>query len=91
LDSGCWLGPLEQLEKAINGLKKSARKADKDPSKIRIIVLAYPNVLDHPSKTSSIERSPMTGTIDQIGSDIDQIKTMGVEHLIFGYTFSPIG
>ncbi len=84
-------GPLEQLEKAINGLKESVRKADKDPSKIRIIVLAHPNVLDHSSKTSAIERSPMTGTIDQIGSDIDQIKTMGVEHLIFGYTFSPIG
>jgi len=33
----------------------------------------------------------MTGTIDQIGSDVEQIKAMGAEHIIFGYAFSPIG
>jgi hypothetical protein len=32
----------------------------------------------------------MTGTTDQIGTDINQIKAMGVEHIIFGYVFSPI-
>jgi hypothetical protein len=32
----------------------------------------------------------MIGTIDQIGTDIDQIKAMGVEHIIFGHIFSPI-
>ncbi|MGA7900123.1 MAG: TIGR03619 family F420-dependent LLM class oxidoreductase [Nitrososphaeraceae archaeon] len=86
-------GPLEQLEQAINGLRESARKANKDSSKIRIFVLTYPTVLDSSSQTSSSEqqRLPMTGTIDQIGSDIAQIKAMGAEHLIFGYAFSPIG
>jgi hypothetical protein len=33
----------------------------------------------------------MTGTIDQIGTDINQIREMGIEHIIFGYAFSPIG
>lgn len=33
----------------------------------------------------------MTSTADQIGTNIDQIKYMGVEHIIFGYAFSPIG
>ncbi len=33
----------------------------------------------------------MTGTIDQIGADIDRIKAMGVEHIMFGHKFSPIG
>jgi hypothetical protein len=32
----------------------------------------------------------MTGTIDQIGTDICQIKAMGIEHIIFGYISSPI-
>jgi len=32
----------------------------------------------------------MTGTIDQIGTDIDQIKAMNVEHIMFGHAFSPI-
>ena len=85
-------GPLEQLEQAINGLRESARKANKDPSNIRIFVLTYPNVLDSSSSSSpNQQRSPMSGTIDQIGSDIDTIKAMGAEHIIFGYAFSPLG
>ncbi len=84
--------PLEQQEQAINGLRESARKANKDPSNIRIFVLSYPNVLDSPpSSSSNQQRLPMSGTIDQIGSDIRRIKAMGVEHIIFGYAFSPLG
>ena len=33
----------------------------------------------------------MTGTVDQIGANINQIKAMGVEHIIFGHAFSPLG
>jgi probable F420-dependent oxidoreductase len=86
-------GPLTQLEQSIKGLREDARKANKDPSKIRIFVLTYPNVLDSssPAPSSEQQRSPMTGTTDQIGTDIDQIKSMGAEHIIFGYVFSPIG
>ena len=85
--------PLEQQEQAINGLREAARKANKDPSNIRIFVLSYPNVLDSSSQSSSSNqpRSPMSGNIDQIGTDIDRIKAMGAEHIIFGYAFSPIG
>jgi probable F420-dependent oxidoreductase len=86
-------GPLEQLEQAINGLREGARKANRDPSKIHVFVLTYPNVLDSsPTSSQQQQRLPMTGTIDQIGSDIERIKAMdGVEHIIFGYAFSPIG
>lgn len=81
-------GPLEQLEQAINGLKESARRADKDPSKISIYMGSYPNVLESPSNQI---RAPMTGTIEQIGSDIEQIKAMGTDHIIFGHLFSSVG
>ena len=88
-------GPLGQLEQAINGLREGARKANKDPSKIRVFVLTYPNVLDSfsspTSSSSKQQRLPMSGSIDQIGTDIDQIKAMDVEHIIFGYAFSPTG
>jgi probable F420-dependent oxidoreductase len=89
-------GPLEQLKQAINGLREGARKANKDPSKIRVFMLTYPNVLDSSSSSSSTsssseqQRQPMTGTIDQIGTDIDQIKAMDLEHIIFGHAFSSI-
>ena len=83
--------PLEQQEQAINGLREAARKANKNPSNIRIFVLSYPNVLDSSQISSSNQpRSPMSGTIDQIGSDIDTIKAMGAEHISFGYAFSPL-
>jgi probable F420-dependent oxidoreductase len=90
-------GPLEQLEQAISGLREGARKANRDPSKIRVFVLTYPNVLDSSSSSSATssssdqQRLPMTGTIDQIGADIDRIKAMGVEHIMFGHKFSAIG
>jgi probable F420-dependent oxidoreductase len=85
-------GPLEQLEQTINALREGASKANKNPSNIRVVVLSYPNVLDPSQGSSSNQpRSPMSGTIDQIGSDIDRIKAMGAEHIIFGYAFSSIG
>ncbi|HEU5446674.1 MAG TPA: TIGR03619 family F420-dependent LLM class oxidoreductase [Nitrososphaeraceae archaeon] len=77
-------GPLEQLEQVINGLKENARKLDKDPSKIDIYIGSYPNVLESSVASDKI-RSPMTGTIEQIGSDIEQIKAMGTNHIFFGY------
>jgi probable F420-dependent oxidoreductase len=82
-------GSLEQLEQTINNLREDARKANKDPSKIHVFALTYPTVID--SSSSAQQRLPMTGTIDQIGTDINQIKAMGVEHVIFGHAFSPIG
>jgi probable F420-dependent oxidoreductase len=83
--------PLEQQQQAINTLRETARKANRNPSDIRIVVLTYPNLLDSPNSSSSQQRMPMTGTIDEIGSDVKQIKAMGAEHIIFGYAFSPIG
>jgi probable F420-dependent oxidoreductase len=84
-------GSLEQLEQAINILREDARKANKDASKIHVFALTYPNVLESSSSSSEQQRLPMTGTVDQIGTDINQIKAMGVEHIIFGHAFSPIG
>ena len=48
----------------------------------------YSNVID--SSSSEQQRLTMTGTTDQIGIDIDKIKAMGVEHIIFGHIFSTI-
>jgi probable F420-dependent oxidoreductase len=84
-------GPLEQLEQGINGLMEGARKADSDLSKIRVHVLSHLNVQESPPPPGQ-QRSPMSGTIDQIGSDIEQIKAMeGVEQIIISHTFSPVG
>ena len=48
--------PLEQLKQTINILREDARKANKDPSKIRVFALTYPNMQD--SSLSSPSTSP---------------------------------
>lgn len=84
--------PLEQLEQAIAGLREVARKAGRDPSQIRVVALTYPNVIDSGASSAQNQRFPMSGTIEQIGNDIERIKAMdAVEHIIFGYAFSPVG
>src|SRR5918992_345395 len=82
-------GSLVQLEQAIKSLREAARKADRDPSSVRIFLLTYPKV--HDTDISETSRLPMTGSINQIGKDIEQIKMMGANHVIFGHVFSPIG
>lgn len=83
-------GPLEQLGQMISELKEEARRSDKEHSEVSIYILAYPNILDSPSPSTQT-RLPMSGTIEQIGSDVEQIKNMGVKHIVFGYLFIPLG
>ena len=61
-------------------------------NRFEIILLTYPKMMeDSSSSKKEGKRSPMTGTIDEIGSDLERIKDMGVEHILFGYSFLPIG
>jgi hypothetical protein len=53
-------------------------------------MVSYPNVLESPVPSNQM-RTPMTGTIEQIGNDIEQIRAMGRDPIIFGHQFSPIG
>ncbi len=98
-DTNGWLGliggPLEYLDNTIKTIQNIANKANKDPNRFRVILLTYPNV-DINSKnqsgtTSQGQRFPLTGTIDQVGSDIERIKQIGVDHIVFGYNFIPTG
>jgi probable F420-dependent oxidoreductase len=82
-------GPLNQLEQQIIALKEVARKHDKDPSKVGIYMVSYPTILES-SPASNELRTPMTGTIEQIGSDIERLNAIGTDHLILGHIFSPL-
>lgn len=98
-DTNGWLavvgGPLEYLDNTIKTIKDIANKANKDPNKFKVILLAHLNVaLDSKSQsttTNEDQRFPFTGTIDQISNDIKRIKQMDIDHIIFGYVFVPIG
>ena len=94
-DTNGWLavvgGPLEYLDHTIKTIKDIANKANKDPNKFKVILLAHLNVaLDSKSQsttTNEDQRFPFTGTIDQIGNDIKRIKQMDIDHIIFRYVF----
>ncbi|HEY6886009.1 MAG TPA: TIGR03619 family F420-dependent LLM class oxidoreductase [Nitrososphaeraceae archaeon] len=96
-DINGWLGavggPLEYIENSIKTIKEQANKANKDPDNFHIIMLTYPNVAESQSSSNNKDKNrfPLSGGVDEIGSDIQRIKDMGVDHIIFGYNFSPIG
>jgi len=98
-DTNGWLGliggPLEYLDNIIKTIQNIANKANKDPNRFRVILLTYPNVdinsRNQSGTTSQGQRFPLNGTIDQIGSDIERIKQIGVDHIVFGYNFIPTG
>jgi probable F420-dependent oxidoreductase len=100
-DTNGWLavvgGPLEYIDNTIKAIKDIAKKANKDPNNLRVILLAHLNIaLDSKSqstssKTNENQRFPFTGTIDQIGNDIKRVKQMDIDHMVFGYVFIPLG
>ena len=54
-------------------------------------MMIYPNVKEGISSKNDKNRFPLSGTIDEIGNDIQRVKGMGLDHIIFGYNFLPIG
>jgi probable F420-dependent oxidoreductase len=94
-DLSGWLGvvggPLEYTENTIKAMKERASQANKNPDNFRTIMMTYPNVKEGVSSKNGKNRFPLSGTIDEIGSDIQRVKGMGVDHIIFGYNFLPIG
>jgi probable F420-dependent oxidoreductase len=93
-DTNGWLGPIgepvEYLENTVKTIKGIANKSNKDPNRFKVILFTYPDI-DFGSKKQSNttvnqdKRFPLTGTIDQAGTDIERIKHMGIDHIMFGY------
>ena len=93
-DLNGWLGvvggPLEYIENSIKSIRGQASQVNNNPDKIQIIISASPNVIE--GQSSNVEkRFPFSGSIDEIGSDIQRLKDMGVDHIVFVYSFLPIG
>lgn len=94
-DLNGWLGvvggPLDYLENSMKSMKEQANRVGKNPDNFRTIILTYPNFREDQSSKKDEIRFPFSGSIEEIGSDIQRIKGMGVDHIIFGYNFIPAG
>ncbi len=98
-DLNGWLGivggiaPLGYVETIIKDFRNEAIKANKNADSFGIILLAYPDLKENSfiASGNNTERPTLTGTIDEIGEDIRKIRDLGVDHIAFGYNFSPLG
>ena len=92
---GVIAGPLEYLDNITKTMKDLANKSNKNPNNFKVILLTYPKIVfdskSQSTTTNESQRFPLIGTIDQVGNDIQRIKQMGVDHIIFAYNFIPIG
>jgi len=78
-----WLGvvrgPIDQLGQIIQAIRQEVEKAGKNPDEFEMSTLAHPHV----NQTSLGEkRMPMTGTIEEIGSDIAKLKEVGFNRVV---------
>jgi probable F420-dependent oxidoreductase len=83
-------GPLDYLEKSIKSLKEQTAKENKSSNHAKIVTLTFPQIYKRKNKNDGIgseqsRRSPLSGTIEEIGQDVQKIKDMGVEHIIFAF------
>lgn len=98
-DLNGWLGivggvaPLGYVETIIKDFRNEAIKANKNADSFGIILLAYPDLKENSfiASGNNTDRPTLTGTIDEIGEDIRKTRDLGVDHIAFGYNFSPLG
>jgi probable F420-dependent oxidoreductase len=83
IPSGVPIGAMEQMFSVI---KQGAAEAGRDPSGLKLIVLA--NVEVHPTPLGN-ERPIFVGSAEQIEEDICATQRLGAEELIFNPQFSP--
>ena len=83
-------GSLDFLDNSIKSLKNQASKENRSPNEIKILTLTFPQVSQVKSNSEEeygqqSQRFLLTGTIEEIGRDIQRIKEMGVEHIMFAF------
>ena len=77
------------MDNSVKSLKNQASKENRSPNEIKILTLTFPQVSQVKSNSEEYpeqsQRFPLTGTIEEIGRDIQRIKEMGVEHIMFAF------
>ena len=87
-----WIGvirnDLDQLQITLDLLRREVVNSNRNLDDFEIVVIIYPDVSEQ--VTQEKRRSAFTGTIGEIGNDIDKLKKMGVGHIILNYNRSLI-
>lgn len=72
--------PIEALSQTIPKLREMVKQAGRDPSRLEIV---FGSIVHISSKPLGKDRSMLTGSIDQIKEDINRVRELGVNELLF--------
>jgi probable F420-dependent oxidoreductase len=78
--------PLGAMEQMFAGIKQGAAEAGRDPSSLKLIVIAHAEF--HPAPLGD-DRQIFAGSAEQVEADILATRRLGADELIFNALFSP--
>ena len=97
---------LDEIKSYKDKPRNECYKAKRDPKDVHIAAILYPDIIEYRDnsnnntdnkesnekglKSKSKQRQLLSGTIDQVGNDLQEIKEIGVDHLILNFNRSPI-
>jgi len=89
---------LDQVKSYIDKIRDECYKAKRDYKDIQIAAILYPNVIDsrytdnnnRDKKQPTHRQQLLSGSIGQIGNDLQEIKKIGVDHAILNFNRSSI-
>ena len=80
--------PVDGMGQMFQGVKEMAKAEGRDPSSLRLLVRAHPEITEKPLGK---DRWAFAGTLEQIKEDISRCRDLAVEELFFDPIFSPDG
>jgi probable F420-dependent oxidoreductase len=85
---------LATIGDSVAAISHAAQEAGRDPARLRFVCRGVVRVLDDalgelPGSRTDGERAPLTGTIEQIRDDIDELAGRGITELFVDLNFDP--
>ena len=91
-------GSIQEIEDGMEMLRDEAIKAGKNPNKFKVIVIVSPHIVSYSNNNNKNQsrdkddtESHFSGSIEKVGRDLQILKEIGVEHVVFSYHFSSEG
>lgn len=87
---------LSKLKSNIDKISEECYKVNRDPKDIQIAAILYPNITDTSytdevvAKQRQLQGHILSGTVEQVGMDLLEVKKAGVDHAILNYNRSEI-
>ncbi|MCO5969835.1 TIGR03619 family F420-dependent LLM class oxidoreductase [Actinoallomurus soli] len=75
----------EQLDDTVSTFRRAAEEAGHDPASLPIVVRVNGSITTKPRE----ERTPLTGSVDQVLEDLDRVRALGAAHVLWAMRTHP--